>query len=310
MKSIFFHMGYPKCLSTTLQKSIFTKHPEINYGGVVFGDTIHYKNESIELLFESILKYSNNHFYQSYLAEHKDILTKFIDNSDLPVVFSSEHMSMNFTLQGIDSLTKYQRIKEIFDNYSINILLINRNPISIIKSLYSEFLKMGYSETYDEFLNWIIRYSDRNFLLELNYIKKENQLRSIFGDINITWLDFEEVTKNDIEQNINKFVSEWLNISNLNLDCKIHNKSLSANQLESLLEINKKVKRELGLSQTEPFERHRNKLILQKFGESESFIFENVRQKRLAIDSIVETDGNFKLSNDELENKIINIIYG
>ena len=108
-------MGYPKCLSTTLQKSIFTKHPEINYGGVVFGDTIHYKNESIELLFESILKYSNNHFYQSYLAEHKDILTKFIDNSDLPVVFSSEHMSMNFTLQGIDSLTKYQRIKEIFD---------------------------------------------------------------------------------------------------------------------------------------------------------------------------------------------------
>ena len=79
--------------------------------------------------------------------------------------------------------------------------------------------------------------------------------------------------------------------------------------MESLLEINKKVKRELGLSQTEPFERHRNKLILQKFGESEYFIFENVRQKRLAIDSIVETDGNFKLSNDELENKIINIIY-
>ncbi len=302
-------MGYPKCLSTTLQKSIFTKHTEINYGGVVFGDNIHYKNESIELLFESILKYSNNHFYQSYLAEHKDVLTKFIDNSDLPVVFSSEHMSMNFTLQGIDSLTKYQRIKEIFDNYSINILLIKRNPISIIRSLYSEFLKMGYSETYDEFLNWIIRYSDRNFLLELNYIKKENQLRSIFGDINITWLDFEEVTKNGIQQNINKFISEWLSISNLNLDCKIHNKSLTPNQLKSLLEMNKNVKRELGLSQTEPFEKHRSKLILQKFGEAESFIFENVRQKRLAIDSIVEMGGDFKLSNDELENKIINIIY-
>ena len=42
------------------------------------------------------------------------IQTIFGFDEPLPVVFSSEHLSMNFSLQGLDSKTKYMRINEIF----------------------------------------------------------------------------------------------------------------------------------------------------------------------------------------------------
>lgn len=309
MKNVYLHMGYPKCLSTTLQRNIFPKHPEINYGGIGEGDILGYVNDSAELLFESILKYSNDHFYRSFLKDHKQVITEFVKTSELPVVFSSEHMSMNFTLQGIDSLTKYQRIQEIFKNNSINILLIKRNPISFIRSIYSEFVKMGYSESYNEFLRWLIRYSDRNFLLDLNYDSKERQLRDVFGDINIKWLEFESITTGDVEQNINKSISEWVGVSNLKLDCTTQNKGLDKNEITSLRLINKETRRELGLSQTEPFERHRNKLILSRF-EDESYIFDNVVQKRLAFDELKNRDisWNEEFKSTKLENQILDII--
>ena len=34
MKKIFFHVGFPKSASTTLQKQLFDKHSKINYLGV------------------------------------------------------------------------------------------------------------------------------------------------------------------------------------------------------------------------------------------------------------------------------------
>lgn len=309
MKSVYLHMGYPKSLSTTLQRNIFSKHPEINYGGIGEGDILGYKNESIELLFESILKYSNDHFYRNFLKTHKESINSFVENSELPTIFSSEHMAMNFTLQGIDSLTKYQRIKEIFNNNSINILLIKRNPISFIKSIYSEFVKMGYADSYDEFLKWLIRYSDRNFLLDLNYDEKTKQLQRVFGNINIKWVQFEDIVDGDTQKNINQSISDWLTISNLNLDFTAQNKGLDKSEIGTLVEINKKLNRELNLSQTEPFERHRNKLILSKF-EEESYIFDNVIQKRLAFDKL-KMEPNYQimnLENRDLENKILDII--
>ena len=134
-------MGYPKSFSTSLQRNIFSHHPEIKYAGICCNSNfLDYGNDSIEILFESILKYANYHYYQNFIKNHKKNILSFIEKSDLPVVFSSEHLSMNFSLQGLDSKTKYMRINEIFSDYRINILLIKRSPVKFIRSIYSEYL--------------------------------------------------------------------------------------------------------------------------------------------------------------------------
>ena len=303
-------MGYPKSFSTSLQRNIFSHHPEIKYAGICCsGNSLDYGNDSIEILFESILKYANYHYYQNFIKNHKKNILSFIEKSDLPVVFSSEHLSMNFSLQGLDSKTKYMRINEIFSDYRINILLIKRSPVKFIRSIYSEYLKMGYRESYESFLLWLIRYSDRNFLLDLNYSKKEEQLFSEFVNIKVNWFDFEKLKKGDVNKNINQMTSDWLKISNLNLEFNVENKSLSKKELSSILKINNLSNRELGLSQTEPFERHRNKKILQLAGCDEKFIYENVILKRAAFEKMSE-DGEQKmiLRNHKLEKKILEIV--
>ncbi len=48
--SIFLHIGYPKCFSTTLQRNFFSKHPEIFYGGIGIDSNIDFINEEYKRL--------------------------------------------------------------------------------------------------------------------------------------------------------------------------------------------------------------------------------------------------------------------
>lgn len=126
-ENVYLHFGYPKCFSTALQRNFFEKHPEIKFGGVGIKDNISYENDNIELCFESLLKYSNDLYWQLHKDRMKTALVKFISQSKpKKPVFSSEHLSFNFTLQGLNNGVKYERIKYLFQDYNIKILIIKR----------------------------------------------------------------------------------------------------------------------------------------------------------------------------------------
>ncbi|MBD3616870.1 MAG: hypothetical protein HUJ22_09880 [Gracilimonas sp.] len=317
MKEVYIHIGYPKCLSTTIQRSFFEKHPGINFAGVGVEDNISYRNKDIEYGFEVLLKYASNVFWENHKKKFKDVVVNFVEESGAKKpVFSSEHLSMNFSFQGIENLIKYERLNEVFSNYTIKILVIHRDPISFIRSLYKEYLKMGYKESYSDYLRWILTFQDRNFLPDLNYELKINSLSGFFGRQNITSLSFESIIERGVETELKQSLTNWLKLNSKdcdNLNIGNENPSLSQEEAAKLLIYNKKNPRGMGLAQTEPFERHRSRLQYRYSGldYSEKEIFSNVVDKRKALEGIKSMtkpkDVNFQDSN-ALEEEILNTI--
>ncbi|MFD2542025.1 hypothetical protein ACFSSB_06795 [Lacinutrix gracilariae] len=291
MKKVCLHIGYPKCLSTTLQRSFFEEHPQINYAGSGIHDNISYYNKDIEFVFESLLKYANNSYWNQNKKLAKKIIDEFVSSSDLLPLFSSEHLSFKFSEQQIDSVDKIQRLAFLFSGYEVSILIIKREPITLLNSLYKEFVKMGYKDSYAYFLRQSILFSDRNFLSDLNILNKEKQIKNHFNDVTVNWLSFESLIKNT--EYLNETISSVLELDNYNLPINNDNPSISNKQLIALLNYNQMHSRGVGLSQYEPFERHRNRVLYDKSGldYKEEEVFENVINKRLALNKVSETVG-------------------
>lgn len=281
MAKIFIHIGYPKCLSTTIQRSYFEKHPAINYCGVGINDNISYVNPDIEFIFEVLLKYSRKDFFEMHFNHARKELQSVLD-TQRPNVFSSEHLVMNFTLQGLDPQEKLLRMQQLFKGHDVEIIVIHREREQLIRSLYGEMVRMGYYGTYDEFLLWIEKFKDRNFYYDLDLGVVEERTKKIFSKVHI--LSFEELVPN-ASTKINKRFSEILNVPDICLPIDNNNPSLSLREIEALRKYNIVHRRELGESALTPFEHHRNRTLFTKIGIKleESEVFANVIHKREAL---------------------------
>lgn len=172
---------------------------------------------------------------------------------------------------------------------------------------------MGYDQAYEAFLKWVITFQDRNFLVDLNYKTKDKQLKKWFGKDNVQWLAFEEIKEKDVENSLNKELTRWLETDDQHMDIANNNPSLDARQLAALRELNKKQQRGLNKRQTEPFERHRSRLVYDKsnIGYKEEEIFSEVIKKREALKWLKHENMhqpiNFKQC-DNLEEQIIKTV--
>jgi len=286
-KKIFIHMGYPKCLSTSLQRFFFSKHDEINYFGVGSDTGIDYATTEIEYIFEILMKYSRNDVFDYHLASMRKHIADVYRPSKVNLV-SSEHLLMNFTLQGIDPEQKIDRLTRLFKDYEIEVIVIERDKSALIKSLYNEYIKMGYYESFETFERWVVSFADRNFLYDLDYHRKKQLLSRNFRKIH--WLKFETLINGDTSANINKKFTKILNIRNLNLNIGKANESLTDDQVEALRCINEKHRREMGSQINEAFEHHRNRSLFEfhDFDISEEEIYQNVILKRQAYNLLFD----------------------
>lgn len=312
-KNVFIHIGFPKCMSTALQRGFFEKHPSISFGGIGVNDNISYVNRNIEELFEILLKYSSSPYYLKRFQDVRNSVSKFLENSKGLPLFSNENLSMNFSLQGLPSLIKYERLLQVFENYNLKIILAKRKPIEIVRGIYKEYVRMGYDQSYEEYLKWLIILRDRNFLSDLAFESKNKELIQYFGEKNILWIDYNlhsDPAKK--EKYITKIICDYMGIE-FSDDFIINktNTSLSPSEIEQLVEINKLNKREMGLRMTEPFERHRSKIVFESLIE-EKEIFSNVLEKRKAIaqlkNNIVLHKQNSKAQIRSFEKNVSEII--
>lgn len=295
MDNVYIHIGYPKNLSTTLQVDYFSKHPDIYHLGTGLNHNTGYIDNKIEAYFENVLFYANELMYQEIkqeIVEHVNYHYYKFKKSDKKVFgLSLEHISFSFTPADTDIYLKFKRINEIFGN-KVKIIALIRNQAELIKSLYRESIRIGYPYTFKEYIDFLYYFQNYSYLQEVNYDRVIDMLSNFFPVENIVFLPIENFrgedgklkVKND-ENLLVRNLDDTLGISNQDIVLNHNNQTLSKKQLYQKLELNKKIKHELGNTIYEPVQKHRLKEYFKlTFGEEIKSLYGDVKKKRLTLE--------------------------
>lgn len=281
-----------------MQRNYFSQHKDIYFGGAGIKSNIDYVNSEINLLLESGILYFNDYLYNKEIKRFKKAIKDFYiscgNESKSVSGLSSEHLIFNFSPQSVDYQQKIKRIHELFGP-EIKIILILRNQMSLIKSIYKEFLRMGYIYTYSEFINWIYKFQDRNFYYELMYGEVIDYICNYFPKENL-FIDWFENYKNSDYVDLHKLftrISSFLGVSDQEFDISNHNPSISDGQISSQIIANKEYRHDYGLTHLEGLEDHRRRIYFNEYlrlGYTEEELFSNIIIKRKALSSRKNSD--------------------
>ena len=218
-KNVILHLGLPKCGSTSLQTD-FSMNEQIDYFGFnpEKNTKSFYRDHTIAEFFDKTARYTckNYSYYKQYIKK------LIITSKEKNIVFSSENLSLRFLSWDLPTNIKLDYIKKIFPPET-KYLVLYRNPLNLLKSLYKEWLLLGYEKNYKEFVEEIYRYRDISFFNDIclgsfinlfsEYFNLDN-LKLVFVDSksqidglnNIIRSDFRKLKKNvsikDIEAQI------------------------------------------------------------------------------------------------------------
>ena len=305
----FLHIGYPKCFSTTLQKELFGAHPDILFGGIGYGHgNIDFYNDDLNLLFESGLLYFRNGQFKDYQMRFRQVLTQFFSRAEAEAKaaagFSFEHSLFNFSPQSVDLDVKLARLQALFGR-ELKLIWIVREPLSMVSSLYKEYVNMGYAHSFDHFLEWIYKFQDRSFFFDLHYHRVLENMLEYFSRENVLITQFEQY-KNQGKSDLSDLfadITDFLGLSRINPAISNKNPSLSGLALAKRREVNKKIKYDFGSSHLDGIENHRRRIFFNRelnLQLTEKELFQNVLDKRKARD---EAEVVSQVSSGRLELK-------
>ncbi len=260
----FIHIGYPKSGSTVLQNGFFGKHPEIlnlgcgNRSDQSYWDDLGYISKEINIAMEIDLRYRNSISYDS--DRIKKSFEKYFDIAEQSNVIrtvgvSNENLSFQWNY-GIDVEEKAKRLKSIFGE-GAKILVVTREQIDLIASLYKEQIRFGYSGSINDFFNYLWDYQDRSALHEFCFDKVISVYSKYFGKENIHIVPFESF-KEDSGVFLNDLAAILDVEQNLITEIKtIYNRQLSDEALNVKKLMNEKYKHTFGNGFYEVFDNHR-----------------------------------------------------
>lgn len=180
----FIHVGDYKTATTYLQEVIFPFHPEINY----LGD--HLQNKELEKVLRAIVDCRDLDFNAQ---DYKKIIDKNILKSDKITGLSREALSQSNYISGENAQRNAQRIKAVFGN--VKILYVIREPFSMLESLYSQYIKIGGTRSFQD---WFLDPMEtKNIVQRLKYYKNIQMYYDIFGKENVKVLIFEQLKTNN-----------------------------------------------------------------------------------------------------------------
>lgn len=197
---IFIHIGYPKAASSSLQKNVFSKHPEINY---LMGltESLSWKNalpNQSALEFWKSVSFSKNINNNELKKKYKQSILPYIDDKLINMI-SFEQFLLPWA---VDNKTTANRLNYFLPNAKIIIIL--RNQIDILKSLYRYRPKAPLEphkkyERYLSFQEWMqinLDNYNRSFLSVLNFYETVMLYSYYFGTQNIGIFLFEDLINN------------------------------------------------------------------------------------------------------------------
>jgi len=294
----YLHLGYPKNFSTSLQRNFFCAHKDIYHLGIGIGSNVGYRDQVFSSLFEVYLKSAKGFKYNEQkerLKKHIDLhYNKALNEGKKCFGASSEHFSFGFTYESLDFQTKIDRAIDLFGRDELNIIIVIRNQLDLIRSLYRESVRVGLPMAFDQFLYSLYKFQDRNYLYDLRYDLVYRALTDRLAKENIHFLIFEDLRdehKNMVEIDgkvllIDK-VSNALEIDYLDVKFKHLNEALSDQEIILKSELNKDLRHDLGREMLFSAEIHRqsdyfkNELNLH---EPEEVVYEDVLTKRKLLE--------------------------
>jgi hypothetical protein len=196
----FLHIGMPKTLTSALQKEFYSQHDNIYYLGIGNDRLIDYIDEDVNFVFETLLLYANNEYYNKNRRKAIKTINKHFENalknSKSAFGASLEWLSFNFSPDMIDNSLKVKRLSQLFGK-NTKIILFLRNQTDLLKSLYKEYIKVGLPFTFNEFIKYIYNFKDRNFYYNLFYDRHYKLYSKYFKKKNIYLLPLESFRNKD-----------------------------------------------------------------------------------------------------------------
>jgi len=192
---VVVHVGYPKTGTTTLQRHLFSSHPEIDYFGKFIpdrGTRLGNINSEIDRLIHENDKDYNGSILKNLIASGKSSCVRKI------LLLSYEE----FICPGIiDWAIVARRIRKVF--YPCKILITLRNQLDILSSWYDYAGKFGRYlfaiapiQVPLSFAQWYAMYpQEKNFPALLHYYDIVNYYVSLFGRANVGIFLIEELVK-------------------------------------------------------------------------------------------------------------------
>jgi hypothetical protein len=258
---IIVHVGYPKAASSTLQKHLFSKHPEINYLGLyptnylgratkdVDYSAPYLSNPDIKAFYKEILisgsaQYSENKAIALYEKGPK----KHFDSSRVNLLSHEKFLASYFAYN--DVTEKAKRLKQIVGKAKI--IIVIRNQLELIKSQYRDWpfdprnIRFGKTVSFHNWVSTAIRYDDElKIIKSLQFGNVAKCYSQLFGYENVKILCMEKLSLE-----YNEFV----------------------NEISGILSVDPKISRELLLNKHENSSVSRNMNTLRMWRRNTKFI--------------------------------------
>lgn len=203
---LVIHIGYPKCASTTIQKHLFARHPEISYLGIYPESNVGYDNKQLQRPFLALDDVKVKQLHETVLSDDFDenkinyksriynLLESVSTEKKLMILSNERFTSSVFTKSDITIYAR--RLSYLFPRAKI--LMIVRDPFDLLLSQYrdqpfdprdisnSGFLK------FDEWLSIILDYR-KDILESLKFENIYDIYSELFGKDNILILRLEKL---------------------------------------------------------------------------------------------------------------------
>src|SRR5947209_3148910 len=190
MKQLWLHIGLAKTATTTMQRMLFSQHPQIGYLGKNWIESERAKRGLLHMARSPDTKFD--------LPEAKSAFEELMGwyegaNSEKRIYLLSEEDLTTFRF--INPQVCARRARMIFPD--ARVLLLIREPIEWLQSMFFFRLSLRFPETLDGFNTWLRNGFDRRFTrTDLGQIQIGSLLDSYvscFGAENLTVLRYEDL---------------------------------------------------------------------------------------------------------------------
>lgn len=208
----FIHVGFHKTATTWFQNQFFSRHPHIQYLGKAYPD---HPSHRMRELTQTIVSEPDTTYRASDLRnELMDILEAHPINGYRTHGISYEGLSAGDDWFGGQNFYVADRLRKVFKDFRIKIIIGIREQCSMIESMYSEYVKLGGSKPLKRLL--FSPYSEADDLLEkIKYASFIDYYRETFGPENVKVYLFERFR--DSKRKVLNELCEFLGVAQIDL---------------------------------------------------------------------------------------------
>jgi len=303
----YLHIGYPKNLSTSLQTNFFALHPDLLHLGIGYnGKNLEYINDELSIYMESLLRARDIEF--EVIKNEIGVAVKNSINREISSDYkysgiSHENLSFHFSNDEVDITQKVRRLHDLFGD-DTKIIVVIRNQLDLMKSLYKESLKAGLSINFSLYIENLFMGKMHSYLQELQYNSVLDLYAERFGKHNILILPIENYRRNGLliksngRINLIDDICAFMEIDYIPIDLGYNNVSINDRDAFQLVRINNKRRFGLSRGNYSPIDIHKYKNIFNYYGQECARLYDEVKIKRENLDKLATIDTNDKRQLD------------